>query len=334
MSRKDGCVLAVDIGGSKIVTGLADLDGNIHIKVRKELDKNVSGDGVSLCVMRSFDELMEQTQKEQIPYKKPICAGITIPGLADPKGGIWVYSSFSGIKNYNIVEALSEKLKMPVFIENDVNACAYGERLFGCCKDTLDFIWMTISNGIGGGIVLNGEIYEGAFGYSGEIGHMIVAENGRLCQCGNLGCLEAQSSGVAIAKRYLEKIKAEKVFSDKIDEFFSGSADNVSAKSIAAAARAGDNDAIEIYNETGYYLGKAIALAVSLLNPEKVVLGGGVAMEYDLFIGALEKTVKQMVFRQANRNIKIEKTALGYDAAIIGAAAIAIRGLKKTIKHE
>ncbi len=185
------------------------------------------------------------------------------------------------------------------------------EKMFGLCKGVSHFLWVTVSNGIGGGLVLNGEIYEGAFGCSGEIGHVVVEEsNGRLCPCGKYGCLEAQVSGSAIAAVYNE---------------LTGEC-GMTAKDIASLAKAGNPVAIEVYQKAGFYLGKGIAAFVNAINPEKVILGGGVAMDSELFMPILRETVKKYMFEKANPRLVIEKTALGYDAALIGAAAIAIKG--------
>lgn len=305
---EERCALAIDIGGSKLMVGLVNYDGELLHKLKIPLKPDVSPTLLVELILKNISMIKSQSEGLIID-----CAGIAIPGLADPYTGVWVYSCFSGIRNFNIAGILSEELKLPVFIDNDVNVCAYGEMVFGACRNEKDFLWVTVSNGVGGGLVLNGKLYPGAFKNSGEVGHINVVENGYLCPCGNYGCLEAHASGLAIARRYYEKAENDSVCVEK----------GLSAKEIADLAKTGDRLAIEIYNETGYFLGKAISSAVNVINPQKVILGGGVSIDFNLFASSMRQTMDRMVFKEANKSVKIEQTALLYDAALIGAAAIA-----------
>ncbi len=237
------------------------------------------------------------------------CIGVAVPGLADKKNGILVYAPFSGIRNFPIRKILENKLKVPIYIENDANACAIGEMLYGSCQGIDDFIWITVSNGVGGAIVLGKEIYQGWQGAAGEIGHIVVAENGYKCGCGNKGCLEVCAAGPAIVRRYMKNS------GDKIKK--------LSAKKIAEFAKKGDGHALYAYRQTGHYLGKAISYAVNLLNPTKIILGGGISMDIGLILPEIKRVVKNMVFRESGKNLVIEKTGLSYEAALIGAAAVA-----------
>ncbi len=310
MSQEKGNpVLAIDIGGSKVMAGIVDSFGRIKICEREILEGNYELDEVIECILRITTRLRERDE-----YRDVALVGVTIPGLADPERGLWVYSPFSGIREAPIRSILSNALQLPVAIENDVNACAYAERRYGVCGDVESFIWVTVSNGIGGGLVLGGEIYRGAFLNSGEIGHINVVEGGRLCGCGNRGCLEAYASGASIARRYGElNHSREKEIPD------------TDAKGVGERARNGDEIALRVYEETGYYLGKAISYAVNLINPEKVILGGGVSTDLDLFLPKLEETLSDLVFREANTGLRIEQTAFLRNAGLIGAAAIAQR---------
>ena len=253
MSREKGNpVLAIDIGGSKVMAGIVDSSGRIKICERESLEGNYELDDVIECILSITTRLRKKRE-----YNDVARVGVTVPGLADPDHGLWVYSPFSGIRRAPIQSILSNALQLPVAIENDVNACAYAERRYGVCRDVESFIWVTVSNGVGGGLVLGGEIYRGAFLNSGEIGHVNVVEGGRLCGCGNRGCLEAYASGASIAKRYVELNRSgEKEIPD------------IDAKGVGQRARNGDEIALRIYEETGYYLGKAISYAVNLINPE------------------------------------------------------------------
>ncbi|MGE5549728.1 MAG: ROK family protein [Bacteroidota bacterium] len=305
-----GPVLAIDIGGSKLMLGLVNETGEILAKVKRPFPPSITADGI----LRAIQELWRDL-RGSCPNLQPRCAGVAIPGLADPRNGIWVHANFTEIEDLRIAALLEEELKIPVFIANDVNACAIGEKLYGACREVDDFLWITISNGIGGGLVLRGEIYEGAYRNAGEIGHLTVVEGGEWCRCGKQGCLEAYASGASIARRYAGR----RHLSDPAA---------ATAASIAEAARSGDDAARSIYAEAGRFLGQAISYAVNLLNPAKVILGGGVVMAFDLFRDELTATMRRMLFAQANQSLAVETTALSYNAALIGAAAIAWTGLR------
>jgi len=299
-------ILAIDIGGSQFRTALAAISGS-GIEFSPAAQRQLAPD----CTADKLFAMLEESIAESAQYGSYERIGVTIPGLADPIGGIWVYACFSGIRNVPITKILSEKYGgKPVSIENDVNACALAERKFGVCKETKDFLWITVSNGIGGGLILDGNIYRGHFGNAGEIGHFNVVDNGFQCGCGNYGCLEAEAAGPGIARRYAALRGKEPK--------------DHSAKEIAERARMKDEIAQSVFDTTGRLIGRAASYAVNLLNLEKVVIGGGVANSFDLFFPAMETTFREKIFREANPNAVIEKTGLGTNAGLAGAAALAM----------
>ena len=297
-----GRYLGIDIGGSKVLLGIVGGDGAIVDTERAPVPGGTHADSLMALVLELAGRLVRRNGAEPLEG-----AGVSIPGLADPQAGLWVYSPFSGIHDLPVADVLGRALGMPVAIENDVNACAVAERMFGGCRDVDDFVWVTVSNGIGAGVFIEGKLFRGSTLSAGEIGHIIVVENGNPCGCGRNGCLEAHASGRAIALRYRQLGGAER-----------------DARQIAAAARAGDRAAAGAYEEAGGYLGTAIACTVNILNPARVVLGGGVATDLDLFLGPLRKAFDARVFRQANHGLIIEQTRLAHNAGLIGAAAVAI----------
>lgn len=300
-------ILAIDIGGSQFRTAVAAVS-DAGLQFAPDSQRKLAPD----CTAEKLFAMLEESIAESAPSGNYERIGITIPGLADSVGGIWVYACFSGIRNVPIAKILSEKYGKPVFIDNDVNACALAERRFGICKETKDFLWITVSNGIGGGLVLGGEVYVGHFGNAGEIGHFCVVEDdGFRCGCGNYGCLEAEAAGPGIARRYAKQLG--KASSD------------LSAKQIAELARTGNETAKSVFDTTGRLIGKAASYAVNLLNVEKVVLGGGVSNSFDLLLPAMEASFREKIFRDANPHAVFEKTALGTDAALAGAVAVAMR---------
>ena len=302
MSRN---VLALDLGGSKFIVGIVNEEGQVLAKERF-LWKELTGEAV-------VESILEAVRIFRSKYTEECTAiGVTIPGLADPEKGLWIEASFSLIRNLPIAEILTKEFGLPAFVDNDVNACAIAEKRFGCCKDTRDFAWITVSNGIGGALYLNNDIYYGAFGNAGEIGHFTVVEDGRACNCGSKGCLEMHAAGPAILKNYEEMTGEVKT-----------------AAELAEMARQGDEKAMAVFALEGKYLGTAVAALANIINPKKVVFGGGVMESFDLIEAALKEAYKKNVYYYANEGLEIEHTELGYYAALLGAAAVAYRKVER-----
>lgn len=300
-------ILAIDIGGSKVICGIVSPEGEILDTCRTDFKGKSTLEDVIASIENGIKALKN--------YNYAYC-GVAIPGLCDNVSGEWLYSPFSGIGNVPITKILHEMTGVPVYGDNDVNVCVMAERYFGLCKNTDNFLWMTVSNGIGGGLFLDGKLYRGQNNTAGEIGHFIVEENnGNLCGCGNHGCLEAMASGASISA--IHKKRTQK---------------NISAKEIAELARNGDNEALQVWTQAGRYIGKAASFAVNLLGIENVILGGGAAEAFDLIEASAQKTLDNFVFKKANPNAKILHSPLGSQAALKGCAAIVIDEILRRIK--
>jgi glucokinase len=291
-------ILAIDIGGSKILVGIVDSSGNVIAEkktlIHQPTQASILYETFSLCdvFIAEFDIS---------------CIGVSIPGLVDPMKGLWLEAVFSKVRDFRLGDILEERYHVPVFVENDANNCAYGEKTFGNAKEYDDFIWLTISNGCGAGVFLGGKLFTGQNGHAGELGHLCVTDEDYICPCGNKGCLEAVAAGPGITYRYKQ-----------------ATGESLSAKEIATKAKSGDIAALTVYHNTGEYIGKAIAAAVNVLNVPLVVLGGGIAMDYDLFKDNIFKSVQRHIYRTANKSLLIMRTKLGYQASLIGAAANAL----------
>lgn len=296
-------VLAIDIGGSKLLVGVVSEFGDIL-----KQEKYVFSQSYTSTFL--IDKIISMAQK-QLKFA-PCAIGASIPGLIDRDRGVWLYSPFSRISDIPIAQMLKQRLGLPVFVENDVNACAIGEAVYGECRKTNNFLWITVSNGIGSGIVLNGNLYRGGEGHAGEIGHFVVEENTNIiCGCGNTGCLEAMASGRAISNCYKKMTGTMQ-----------------SAAEIAALARSGNCFATKAFSDAGYYIGKGISYCANMLNLEKVILGGGVAQSFELLRDSLWVAMDKYIFKAANKNIVVKQTALGYYASLKGCAAIARKGIE------
>ena len=316
---KNEKILAIDIGGSKMLTAIITVkekegrrSGEVTGCEKMILDRT----STKADILAGIEKLVPETLRHSgTDWSEIENIGVTIPGIADPVNGIWVYAPFSGIGDFPIVEEIRRRFNRPVFSENDVNACAWAEKIFGVCQEVNDFLWITISNGIGGGLVLNGRIYPGTFSGAAEIGHFNIVENGALCGCGNHGCLEAEAAGPGIARRFREVIETS-------PDRQQWNLPEVTARTIADAARTGNPVALAVYNQTGHYLGRAAAMAANLINPARIVFGGGVASSFDLLRPELEKTFWEQVFRNVNKKVVLEQTGLGYEAGLFAAAAM------------
>jgi len=293
--------LAIDIGGSKVLVAIVSSEGDVSYSYRSELQNTIDE-------RKLIDIIVKLSKKALSECKYDIhSCGISIPGLTNSNNGKWVFAPFSNIENFNIGDILAKKLNMNIYIENDVNACAIAEKKVGNCKEVENFLWMTISNGIGGAIYINNKLYKGAFSYAGEIGHITVVENGTSCGCGSKGCLEQYASGASIERIYYELTN-----------------NKYSAKEIALLANEGDLISNDIYNKAGKYIGLGLSHVINLLNLEKIILGGGVSQDYKLFKDTLLKEFNKNIFFIANKSIIIEVSQLGYNASLIGAGLIAL----------
>ena len=297
-------IFACDIGGSKLMCGFVNKDGAVIDKEKTAFPLNTTTDLIEEYILSFYKTLCKRN-----PDCKATVCGMTIPGLADAEKGIWVYACFSGIADYPIAERMEKKLNMPVFIENDVNACAYAERIYGACKDCDDYLWVTVSNGVGGGLVLKGEVYPGAFGGAGEFGHIVVEDDkDMICPCGHRGCMEAVAAGPAISRRY-EMLTGKKI----------------SAAEIFSLARKGEPEAKETVRKTAEYIGRGLGKAASLLNLKRYVLGGGVMQSFDMMAEDIRTAFDKEAFSRPNKDAEIIPTALKYEAGLLGAVAIAVK---------
>ena len=294
--------LAIDIGGSKIMCAFMLEDGTILRRLFREVPTLSTFDNIWAIILDSVKELQ---QNSTIKFS---AIGVTIPGLADPEKGEWIYAPFSNIHNIKIVDLLEKRFHVPVYIENDVNACALAEQHWGKCKNTNSFIWVTVSTGVGSGIILNQKLFNGAYGFAGELGHICVEYDPDIaipCGCGCNGCVEAMAAGPGIVKRY--------------QKYVDTAPPGITAKQIGDLAERGDQIAQKVFKETGIYLARALASAVNLFNPNMIVLGGGISMRYHLFEDSLKTSLQKHIIQRGNQNLQVTSTALKYDAALYGA---------------
>lgn len=309
--------IGIDLGGTKILGALFDENGEIIKKVKAKTKVKNGKEFIFLQIRKVLDELLDGIDRGNI---KAIGAGI--PGIIDGENGIVIFSPNLPWENYPLVEELREAYGILTFIGNDVNVGIMGEWMYGSAKGMNDVVGMFIGTGIGGGLIVDGKLYEGAGGAAGEIGHITVDPKGPICGCGARGCLEALASKTAVLKQIKAQLKRgrESVLSEDIGE------DTKVLKSshLRKAYDEKDELALEIIDKMCEEIGLACSSLMNILNPEAIVLGGGIIEALgEVFLPKIKTMAKQYAMPKIYENCEIIVAQLGDDAGIMGALAIA-----------
>jgi glucokinase len=226
-----------------------------------------------------------------------------------------------------LVETLKKRFDVPVIFDNDANVAALGEYFYGAGRGFTDIFYVTISTGIGGAIILDGQIHHGVYASAGEIGHTVVKPNGLLCRCGINGCLETIASGLSIARRMKEKMaETNGSFNDYPTE--------ITAETVVEAVKKGDSAACEIWEETVRYLGIGIANAITLIAPEAVIIGGGVSSAGELLLEPLRREIGRNISMLPVEKVEILKASLKSESGVRGALTLAQKAVRETKVYE
>ncbi|MFH0810680.1 MAG: ROK family protein [Pseudomonadota bacterium] len=304
-------VVGIDIGATNTRAGLVALDGLKVIREERFVTRSAGGFAGFIERLYATLRLLEET---------PAAVGIGVAGLVDSASGSVLYSpNLPGWRNAPLGPELSRLSGVPVWIDNDANMAALGEQRAGAAVGLGHLICLTLGTGVGGGLVLNGEIYTGARGQAGEVGHMVIESGGALCNCGHRGCLETIASATGLLRMAREGMaKGEET---------SLAPEDLSARSIAAAARAEDRFALDLYARLGRALGFVTANICNLLDLDAAVLTGGVAAAWDLFIPHLHSELELNLLPL--KNFRVLRGTLGDTAGILGAACLALGRLEQ-----
>lgn len=313
-------VVGIDIGGTKLATVAADDSGKLLSKVRRptRADK-----GPEYAIQLLFEMVYETIVQAGLERKAISAIGVSCGGPLDTKTGV-VYSppNLPGWDAFPLKAQLESEFKIPVTIENDANASALAEYRFGGGIGYNSVLYMTMSTGIGGGIVIDGKIYHGANDSAGEVGHQILLPDGPLCGCGKRGCLEALCSGPAIARRAKEAV--EKESNTAILTLTDGDIETIKSEHVLAAARQGDALASKLVDETAYYMGWGIANLVNILNPDIVLLGTIAIAAGDLLLEPIRKTVLDLAMARPAEAVQIMPAKLGESLGDLAAIALVV----------
>lgn len=313
-------IAAIDIGGTKIALGLSDLEGRAlpfrRFPTRLEV-------GPHRVVEDALDELEKMVAEAG---GRVVAVGVGCGGpLSRSRGLILSPSNMPGWDEFPIMELVRKRFVVPVELDNDANAAALAEYEYGAGRGAESMVYMTISTGIGGGVILGGKLIHGVGDAAGEVGHMIVEPGGFPCGCGSRGCLETTCSGTSIARRAAERLAGGG--RDSILLEGGGGLKGITARAVAEAARAGDPLATEVWDETIEYLALGVGNVIAAFAPEAVVLGGGVSTAGDQLLVPLRRRINESVKIAPVEMIRIVQAELGGDSAVYGALILGRQAL-------
>jgi glucokinase len=313
----DRLSLGVDLGGTKILAGVISPDGEI---VAREYRATRADEGPEAVIERIFALLDRVAGLAKVKPSTLDGVGIAAAGALDLERGVVTTSpNLPGWRDVHLRDIVEKKFGVRTFLINDANAAALGEHRFGAGRGVNNLIYITVSTGIGGGIIIGGELYNGACGSAGEIGHMTIDINGPRCKCGNIGCLETLASGTVIAAEARKCIANGAKTS--LLELSGGEAEKITAKTISQAAREGDSLALELVSRAGSYLGVGMVNLINIFNPEMIIVGGGMSKMGDMLLDPARKVVRERAFSLPANAVRIVLSELGDDAGALGAAA-------------
>ena len=304
-------VFAVDLGGTHLRAALVDSAGKIHSQLKCHTPKDDSPHVVVDALARIANDWRGGD------HGPIVGASVMVPGAVDSGQAVVLSApNLPCLINFGLKAVLQDRLGWPVVLENDANAAAIGEMWLGAARGCHDVVSVTLGTGVGGGVVLGGKLWRGAHGAAGEIGHTTVDPfSGLKCKCGNTGCLELFASATAIVRMARESLP----------EFPQAvlSADDLTAEKVYEAGRSGDDLALTVFKRAGKYLGIGLANLMSFIDPEIIVISGGVVNGWDLFAADMYQEVSERAFRATAQQVKIARAECGDNAGLLGAARLA-----------
>jgi glucokinase len=302
--------IGIDLGGTNIAAAIVTEDGVIVRRksaptLNRRHYREILSDMADIC-----EELAE-------PGDDISGIGIGIPGSIDPRRGFVNYANNLNFKNTPVAVEMRELTGLPVYIENDANCAALGEYISGAAKGARHSITVTLGTGVGGGIIIGGAIYNGAYSAAGEVGHHCIVVDGEQCTCGRRGCFESYASATALirdARRSVER------FGGGLMLDIAGGIENITAKTVFDAAQAGDNRAMELIGNYIKYVAEGLTNLINIFQPDTVAVGGGISRQGENLLGPVREHVRSIVYG-GELKTRIAAAKLGNDAGIIGAAA-------------
>ncbi|CAN5739987.1 glucokinase [soil metagenome] len=315
-------MVGVDLGGTNIVVGMLPMQGGEVLAFRTlATDSHRGAKFVVDRIVEMIETSMAEVLREYGGTRAEVAGvGIGSPGPLNRATGTVINTPNLGWRNFPLRDLIANAVRLPATLDNDANCATYGEWWLGAGREVDTLVGLTLGTGIGGGIVLSGRIYHGISDVAGEIGHMTIDSTGRRCKCGNYGCLEAYASGPAIALRAVEGIEAG--VETGLTDLVNGKLDAITAATVYEGAVRGDPYANEVMKDTAKFLGAGVASIINILNPEMVVITGGVTHAGDHLFEPLRAEVRRRAFRAAEERCRIVPGSLPGTAGLVGAIAV------------
>ncbi|HVZ16081.1 MAG TPA: ROK family protein [Terriglobales bacterium] len=317
----DKLLLGIDIGGTKVAAGLVDHSGDIIFKTRNPMNPRGTAEEGLAAVKTAIDAALKEARGAVNSV------GIISPGPLDPKTGIILNPpNLPCWRNYHLVQRLVETYRMPIVLDNDANAAGLAEAIWGAGRGYKEVFYATLGTGVGTGIILNRRIFHGRTGAAAEGGHITIDyRGGKFCNCGKPGCVEALVSGTGIARRAREKARAAGAIAQPLIELAGGNIDNITGEVVGKAFKTGDPLATEILEETADILAVWLGNIIDLLEPEVIVVGGGVSELMENWFDHVRDQVPNWSVNQRANEIPIIIARYRADAGIAGAAALTLQ---------
>ena len=316
LENKRGLIFAADLGGTHLRAATVDQKGRIQFRFKQNTPQVPDATAIVDAIVAAVREC----EKQRDGRNEISAVSLVVPGTVKvEEGAVVIAPNLPCLDGFRLAAALTEQLHLPAFLENDANAAAVGEMWQGAAVGCKTIICLTLGTGVGGGIILDGKLWRGVDGAAAEIGHMCVDPFGGVaCTCGSRGCLEVFASATAIVRMTRE---ASPRYPDSILQ----GKDDRTAAMIFAAGKQGDELALEIFRRMGVYLGIGLANLINILNPEMIVIGGGVVNGWDLFEKHMHQQVEERAFPLLGARVKIVRAKCGDDAGLLGAARLALK---------
>lgn len=312
--------VGVDFGGTKVLSAVVNIEtGEILASEKKKRKQAKEQDEVVSKICNTIDEAL---QEANVPISEILGIGIGAAGMTDRQNGILLAAANIGSTNVKLAEPLTQKYGVPVQLGNDVEVATLAEKSFGAGVNCDNFLCVFVGTGVGSGLVVNGSILRGHTGVAGEIGHTTLFPDGRQCGCGGHGCLEAYASRTAIAKAIVARIRRgeESVLANQIDE----SKGILRSKAIFQALSAGDKLAEDAVKQGAEFLGIGLTSSLTLLNPEKLILGGGLIESVPHYFETARDEIQKRILPITGSKLIIEKSVLGDYAGVVGSALLIV----------
>jgi glucokinase len=325
----DKLLLGIDVGGTKVAAGLVNHAGDIVFKTRNPMNPRGTAEEGLEAVKTAIDAGLREARGTVDAI------GIISPGPLDPKTGIIINPpNLPCWRNFHLVQKLAEEYKMPVYLDNDANAAGLAEAIWGAGRGYAGVFYATLGTGVGTGIVLNGKIFHGRTGAAAEGGHMSIDyRGGKFCNCGKPGCVEALVSGTGIARRAREKARAAGSAAKPLIALAGGNVDNITGEIVGKAFHAGDTLASEILEETADILAVWLGNIVDLLEPDVMVVGGGVSELMESWFDHVRRQIPQWSVNQRANEIPVIIAKYRADAGVAGAAALSLQASAVAVGH-